>query len=96
MLNKVRCIWISLKEEMMNKFKALCVFVAASLIAACTSTYAPKVDADQNANVDISNYKTFAWLKPGKILVEAVEANPVALQRMEKAIEDEFKRKATA
>ena len=59
-------------------------------IAGCTSNSAAKVDFDINPEIDISQYKTFAWMKVTKILVSSDDINPVMKIRIDKEIEQAF------
>jgi len=59
-------------------------------IAACTSTPVIKSNFDRNENVDMSGYKTFAWLKTDKILASSEDVNPVMKLRIDDAIEKAF------
>jgi hypothetical protein len=68
------------------------LFTTALLIAvaSCSSTYEAKVDFDKNSKVETLNYKTFAWLSPGKIMAPAEDINPVMKLRVDEEIEKAF------
>ncbi|MCW8831701.1 MAG: DUF4136 domain-containing protein [Colwellia sp.] len=68
------------------------IFLAAFVIviAGCSSTYKADVDFDKNTKVDTSNYKTFAWLTPGKIMAPAEDINPVMKVRVDEEVEKAF------
>ena len=69
------------------------IFTALLLmaVASCSTTYEAKINFDKNSKVDISNYKTFAWLTSGKIMAPAADFNPVMKQRVDEEIENKFK-----
>lgn len=61
------------------------------LITGCASTTPrAKVNFDKNENIDTSSYKTFAWLKPSKILEAPADFNSVMKVRLDSAIEAAF------
>ncbi|MGL1957504.1 MAG: DUF4136 domain-containing protein [Colwellia sp.] len=74
----------------MNKYKSLVVTTLILLMLGCSSTYEAKVDFDRNTAIDISSYKTFAWLTKGKIMAAPQDINPVMKIRVDKNIEQAF------
>ncbi len=74
----------------MNKIRTILVTAFVIVVASCASTYEAKVDFDKNTKVDILNYKTFAWLTPGKIMAPAEDVNPVMKLRVDEEIEQGF------
>jgi len=74
----------------MRNFKVILVTAFVLVVASCTTTYKAKVDFDRNSKVDIVNYKTFAWLTPGKIMAPAQDINPVMKLRVDEEIENAF------
>ena len=68
------------------------LFATALLIAvaSCSTTYEAKVNFDKNSKVDTLNYKTFAWLSPGKIMAPTEDINPVMKLRVDEEIEQAF------
>ncbi len=74
----------------MNKLKTLLVSFILVVIAGCASTYEAKVDFDVNNEVDMTQYKTFSWLKESKIMVVSSDVNPVMKMRIDKEIEQAF------
>ena len=74
----------------MTNIKKLSVAVLIVVLASCASTYKAKVGFDKNANIETSNYKTFAWLIPGKIMAPAEDINPVMKVRVDEEIEQAF------
>ena len=76
--------------EIMTHMKKVFITVLLVFVASCASTYKTKVNFDKNTKVDTSNYKTFAWLTPGKIMVPAEDINPVMKVRVDEEIEQKF------
>lgn len=74
----------------MSKVKMLLLAAVAAVAVGCTSQYAAKVDSDTNTEIDVSQYKTFAWLKETKILAASEDINPVMKLRLDDAVEDSF------
>ena len=74
----------------MNYMKKIIAATFVVLVASCSSTYEAKVDFDKNTKVDTINYKTFAWLTPGKIMAPAEDFNPVMKLRVDEEIEQAF------
>lgn len=74
----------------MTKIKKLIVAAFVIVVASCASTYKAKVDFDKNTKIDTLNYKTFAWLTPGKIMAPAEDINPVMKVRVDEEIEQAF------
>jgi len=72
---------------LMKKLFATALLIA---VASCSSTYEAKVDFDKNSKVETLNYKTFAWLSPGKIMAPAEDINPVMKLRVDEEIEKAF------
>lgn len=68
------------------------IFVVVMLfaVASCSTTYEAKINFDKNSKVDTSDYKTFAWLTPGKIMAPQEDINPVMKQRVDEEIENAF------
>ncbi len=60
------------------------------VVSGCASSSMAKVDFDINPEVDMSTYKTFAWMKESKILVMSEDLNPVMKVRIDKEIENAF------
>ena len=75
---------------MMNKIKKILVSTLVIVIASCSSTYEAKIRFDKNEKVDTTNYKTFAWLTSGKVMVAAEDFNPVMKLRVDEEIEQAF------
>lgn len=67
--------------------------ILVMVAAGCTATYEAKVDFDVNTDVNMSQYKTFSWLKDSKIMVASSDLNPVMKLRIDKEIEQAFKAK---
>lgn len=74
----------------MKAIKLVSLVALFTLVVGCTSTYQAKVDFDRNENIQITNYKTFAWLKEDKILSAPADMNPVMKVRIDQAIEASF------
>lgn len=74
----------------MNLMKKMFAAVLLITVSSCSSTYEAKINFDKNSNVDISNYKTFAWLTSAKIMAQAEDFNPVMKLRVDKEVERSF------
>ena len=74
----------------MIHIKKLLVAVVIVFTTSCSSTYQAKVSFDKNTNIDISSYKTFAWLTPGKIMAPTLDINPVMKLRVDENVEQAF------
>lgn len=74
----------------MITFKKIIIAAFVIVLASCASTYEADVDFDKNSKIDTSNYKTFAWLTPGKIMAPAEDINPVMKVRVDEEIEQAF------
>jgi len=74
----------------MNNIKKILVAALVTVVASCASINEAKVNFDTNTKVDISNYKTFAWLTSGKIMAPAEDINPVMKLRVDEEIEQAF------
>lgn len=74
----------------MTKIKKLFVTALVIVVASCATTYKAKVNFDKNSKIDTLNYKTFAWLTPGKIMAPAEDINPVMKVRVDEEIEQAF------
>jgi hypothetical protein len=74
----------------MIKLKSLFAAALVVLVASCSSTYEAKVNFDKNSEVDMSTYKTFAWLTKDRILVAPADINPVMKLRIDDQIEQAF------
>ena len=77
-------------EGFMNNIKKILVTALVIVVASCASINEAKVNFDTNTKVDISNYKTFAWLTSGKIMAPAEDINPVMKLRVDEEIEQAF------
>jgi len=77
-------------EGFMNNIKKILVAALVTVVASCASINEAKVNFDTNTKVDISNYKTFAWLTSGKIMAPAEDINPVMKLRVDEEIEQAF------
>lgn len=67
--------------------------ILALVAVGCASTYEAKVEFDVNTEVDMSQYKTFSWLKESKIMVASSDLNPVMKLRIDKEIEHALEQK---
>jgi CubicO group peptidase (beta-lactamase class C family) len=74
----------------MTLMKKIFTTLLLMAVASCSTTYEAKINFDKNSKVDISNYKTFAWLTSGKIMAPAEDFNPVMKQRVDEEIENNF------
>ena len=74
----------------MKVIHIIVISLVAILFSACSATSAIKVNFDRNAQVDMSSYKTFSWLKSDKILASSEDVNPVMKLRIDEAIEKAF------
>jgi len=70
--------------------KRIFIFMLVTLLVSCATTYKAKVGFDKNTPVDTRNYKTFAWLTPGKIMAPTEDFNPVMKVRVDAEIEQAF------
>ncbi len=73
----------------MSSLKLLIISALLTFTAGC-ATHSAKVDFDKNTKIDITHYKTFAWLTKGKIMAAPVDINPVMKQRVDDSIEQAF------
>ncbi|MCP4325120.1 MAG: DUF4136 domain-containing protein [Alteromonadales bacterium] len=73
----------------MNLLKLLIIASLIALTAGC-ATNSAKVNFDKNNEIEIINYKTFAWLTKGKIMAPPADINPVMKQRVDNSIEQAF------
>ena len=76
--------------EIMTYLKKVLITALVVAVASCASTNQAKVGFDKNIKVDTLNYKTFAWLTPGKIMALAEDINPVMKVRVDEEIEQAF------
>jgi len=76
--------------KIMTNIKKLFVTTLVIVVASCATTYKAKVNFDKNAKIDTSNYKTFAWLTPAKIMAPAEDVNPVMKVRVDDEIAQAF------
>jgi len=74
----------------MTKIQTILITALVAVVASCASTYEAKVGFDKNTKIDTSNYKTFAWLTPGKIMAPAEDINPVMKLRVDEEIVQAF------
>lgn len=88
-LNYYVFININVLKVIMNFFKILSISFFAVFLSACVSNKAT-VNFDINSQIDISNYKTFAWLNDDKVLTPTIDFNPVMKARIDSAIEAAF------
>ena len=77
----------------MKKIKLFAIASLVFTLLACQSTNQAKVNQDRNVTVDTSQYKTFAWLTPEKILTAPVDINPVMKNRIDDDIVVAFEAK---
>ena len=77
-------------RRQMTVLKNIFIFILITLVASCAATYKAKVGFDKNTKVDMSTYKTFAWLTPNKILAPTEDFNPVMKVRVDDEIEQAF------
>ena len=75
----------------MKTLKIISIVAVFAAMVGCQSSYLAKVNFDRNAEVDTSNYKTFAWLQDSKIIAAPVDLNPVMKSRIDVAIEESFR-----
>ena len=73
----------------MSTIKHLILIALVTVTAGCAATKA-KVSFDKNTDIDVINYKTFAWLTQEKIITPAEDINPVMKVRVDKNIEQAF------
>jgi len=74
----------------MTNLKKIFIAIFILVIASCATTYDAEVDFDKNTKVETINYKTFAWLTPGKIMAPPEDINPVMKLRVDDGIEQAF------
>jgi len=73
-----------------SKMKLFVITAVAIIGVGCASQHNAKVDFDKNAEIDTTQYKTFAWLNENKILAASEDINPVMKIRLDEAVEDSF------
>ena len=78
-----------------SKFRVLSVALLAMGLSACASTVRSTVDVAEN--VDLSEYKTFAWVSDGPVFSadadDAAIVNPINERRIRAALETELSSK---
>ncbi|MBL4899890.1 MAG: DUF4136 domain-containing protein [Colwellia sp.] len=72
---------------LMKKIFAIVLLIT---VASCSTIYEAKINFDKNSKVNTLNYKTFAWLTPGKIMAPKEDINPVMKLRVDEEIEKAF------
>ena len=73
-----------------SKMKILIIAAIAVIGVGCANQHNAVVKFDKNAEVNTSQYKTFAWLKESKILAVSEDINPVMKLRIDDAVENAF------
>ena len=76
----------------MKRLQLVIISALVVLLSACSAS-GPSVNFDKNPEVDISNAKTFAWLKQTHVLEAPADFNPIVKVRIDSAIERNMKAK---
>ena len=74
----------------MSIIKVMITTILMLTILGCAYQSAQKGNFDKNVKIDMSGYKTFAWLKEDKILSVSDDINPVMKLRVDDAIQAAF------